>query len=142
MVCLVSGLFHLLAAFFKAFVDSLALGVDDILQALFEVVHKGVHVVTLKLLLALLAKSLHHVAQAVDALTAIIVHAALKHVAKGAINVAVRQDVFGQRLQNSVLVHVRPVLSAVPARVLVSSHSYLPKLGFGVQGLGVGSQGH
>ena len=59
---LISSMGQLLARVFQPLVYSAALGVNDILEALLQIVHHGVKIVTFQLLLALLAQALLQVA--------------------------------------------------------------------------------
>ena len=75
--------------------DALALGLDDLLQLLVDVVHHAAQVIALEHLLAALAQALHQVAQAHHALLSRGLVALLHQAAQGAAQVAVGQQVFG-----------------------------------------------
>jgi hypothetical protein len=86
----------------QALVDAGTLAVDDVLEALFDVLHEGVEAVAVELLLAAAAELLHEVAQALEAV-AVGAHAAsLEEVLHGPAEVAIVQEVVRQEVEEFI----------------------------------------
>ena len=106
---------RLLAAFFNTAVDSGALGLFDLFEALADVVHDGVHVVVAQGFLARLLEAVEQVAQAGHFLARLEPVALLHQLFEGALYVAMGQDVFGQSVHDGVGVEWHDLLGTVPA---------------------------
>ena len=88
----------LLAGVVQAVLDALPFGVDDVVQALFQVVQHRVHIVLLHLLAAAVFELFHKLAQAGGLLAVAVGHTLTEQVAEGLQNVAVLHDVVGQQV--------------------------------------------
>ena len=100
--------------------DAGALGTEDVVQPFLEVVHHGVQVALLQLLAALLLELLHELAQVGHLGTVSVLHTVAEQVAQGAGQVAVLQQVVGQRVHQVAGVNVKNLLRAIPLGVAVA----------------------
>jgi hypothetical protein len=101
----------------EATLHALALGLEDVVQLLLDVLQGGAEVVALELLLPPLAELVDEVLEAGHLRPLLGLRALLEETAQRAPEVAVRHDVVGHGLQEVVGVRVGDVLRAVPARV-------------------------
>ena len=108
---------HLLPAFRLAAVDALALGLDDLLKLLVDLVEHPAQVVAAQHLLAALAQAIGQVAQAEHPLLVAALEALLHQPAQGAAQVAVGQQVLGEGLHDGLGVERQDLLAAVPVTV-------------------------
>ena len=95
--------------------DPGALGLEDLVQLLLDVVQRRAEIVAIELLLAPLPEPVQQVLDAGHPLALWVLGAALEHPAQRAPQVAVRHEVVGHRGQEVVGVEVGEVLRAVPA---------------------------
>ncbi len=110
----------LAASLLQPALDALALKLLDVRQLLLDVVHHARHVVALHALLPLLAHAPQQILQTHVPLAVAVHEAALHHALQRAAQVAVLQEVVGERVQDLLGVQVIQPLRAIPARIAVS----------------------
>lgn len=112
----------------ETLVDGGALHLEDLVEAVLDVVHDGREVVLVELATTLLAELLEEVAEALKAVAHGVAHAALEQVAHGVLEVAEVHEVVGERLEDFVGIEGRDLLRAVPFAVAESNHDVSPSV--------------
>ena len=102
------------ADFVQAIVERVPLHIQDLVELSLNVVKDRGEVEAFELLPPLLTQSLQQVAHAVGAVAVGCADAALHHVAQRLLQIAEREQVVGERLQDIVGVERRNVLRAIP----------------------------
>ena len=104
----------------EALVQGVALLLEDLLEALLDVLEGGREVEPVEGLAALLAQLLQQVAQALRAVAHGVAHAALQQVAQGVLQVTEVHQVIGEGIEDIVRIEGRDFLRAVPLGVAIS----------------------
>ncbi len=97
--------------------DALALGLEDLVELLLDVVEHRGEIVTVELLLALPAQAVEQVLKPGEVGPVRVLRAALEEAPQRAPRIAVRQEVVGHGVEELIGVEIVEALGAVPARV-------------------------
>ena len=114
------GRFRLVGSLVQPTLDAGPLGAQDFLHAFFQVVHHRVQVALLELLAALLPEPVHEIAQVGHLRAVAVLHPVAEELAQGPGQVAVLQQVIGQRVHDVAGIDVKNLLGAIPLGVTVA----------------------
>ncbi len=107
-------------------VDRAALHVENLVEALLDVVHHRREVVLVECVAALLPELLEKVAEALQPVAHLPAHAALEQIAHGVLQVAEVHQVVGEGFEDLVGIERRNLLRAVPLAVSKCDHVRIP----------------